>query len=312
MIFDGFKASRPRINIVFGTDWWSDCDDVAALDILIKAHKEGAIDLKAIGVNSVMKYSAASVKALCLQYGLDSIPIGLDRSAERIGIPCLYQKKLAKACTTGFSNADCPDAYKLYRRALVSCEGKAVVVDVGFPQLIKEVLLSAPDEISDKSGIGLVKDKVSEIVIMGGRWDRKEGKEYNFCAYKVNKEAAAYICEECPVPVTFLGYEVANKIITGGKDVPGLTGRAYRAHFSGRGRPSWDPMTAIYAVTGDAAKAGYTKVRGKATVDPKTGKNSFIIDDKGVHAYLVKTEEDDFYKNRVEEILMAPVGEKDD
>ena len=304
-VFATVKETRetPR-NIIFGTDWWTDCDDVAALDILLKAHKSGLIALKAIGVNSVMQYSAPSVKAMCEQHGLGDIPIGLDSRARRKGDFCLYQKKLAGFCKSNFKNADCPEAFKLYRSTLASLERKAVIVDVGFPQIIMELLQSAPDESSELAGMQLVKDKVSEVVLMGGRWDKTPGREYNFFAYKLNREAAAFICEHCPVPVTFLGYEVGKDVVTGGRDVPGLTGVAYTAHLSRRGRPSWDPMTALFSVIGDAEIAGYRKVHGKATVSPRTGANRFEVCDGGIHAYLVKEKEDSFYKTQIEEILM--------
>ena len=221
----------PR-RIIFGTDWWTDCDDIAALDILLGAHQRGQIDLKAIGVSSVMRYSAPSVKALCEQHGLDGIPIGIDRGAERKGIFCLYQKKLAAYCRSGFTNGDCPEAYQLYRSVLSSAPEKAVIVDVGFPQIVMELLRSGPDEYSESSGLRLVEEKVSEIILMGGRWDRSPGREYNFCAYRANREAAAYLCENSPVPLTFLGYEVGKDVVTGGKAVKGLTGIAYAAHRS--------------------------------------------------------------------------------
>ena len=180
---------------------------------------------------------------------------------------------------------------------------KAVIVDVGFPQIIMKLLQSGPDAYSDLDGMRLVEEKVSEIILMGGRWDRNPGREYNFCAYRVNREAAAYLCENSPVPLTFLGYEVGKKIVTGGKTVNGLTGIAYAAHGSTGGRPSWDPMTAVYAITGDAEKEGYKKVWGRATVDPKTGQNRFEVCGNGRHAYLVKEKEDAFYKNRIETLL---------
>ena len=304
MIFEEIKTDREKpIELIFGTDWWTDCDDVAALDLLLKAHKRGLIDLKAIGVSSVMRYSAPSVRAVCEEQGLGEIPIGLDASAERKGLFCLYQKKLAAHCKTGFTNADCPEAHRLYRRALASSRDKAVIVDVGFPSIIRELLASGPDEYSDLTGVQFVASKVSEIVVMGGRWDKKSGREYNFCAYQRNREAAAYLCAHCPVPLTFLGYEVGKSVITGGKDVPGLTGTAYEAHFSPRGRPSWDPMTALYAIIGDAGKAGYRRVYGAASVDPKTGKNSFAVRDGGRHSYLVKEKEDRFYQEQIDEIL---------
>ena len=80
----------------------------------------------------------------------------------------------------------------------------------------------------------LVKDKVSEVVLMGGRWDKTTGREYNFFAYKLNREAAAFICEHCPVPVTFLGYEVGKDVVTGGKEVPGLRRRRLFARLRHR------------------------------------------------------------------------------
>lgn len=304
MIFEEIKADREKpIPLLFGTDWWTDCDDAAALALLLKAHKAGLIDLKAVGVSSVMRYSAPSVKAVCEEQGLGDVPIGLDTSAGRRGLFCLYQKKLAASCGSGFTNADCPEAYKLYRRVLASLPGKAVLVDVGFPTILAELLASGPDEYSGLTGVQLVENKASEVVVMGGRWDKKTGREYNFCAYKQNREAAAYLCERCPVPLTFLGYEVGRTVVTGGKTVPGLTGTAYAAHLSPKGRPSWDPMTALYAVVGDAGKAGYRRVCGAASVDPKTGKNSFTACDGGKHSYLVKEKEDRFYKEQIDEIL---------
>ena len=304
MIFDELQAKREKpIRLIFGTDWWTDCDDVLALEILLRAHRRGLISLEAIGVNSVMPYSAPSVRAVCEQHGLGSIPVGLDAGAVRKGVFCMYQKKLASFCASGATNADCPDAYKLYRKTLAAAEEKTVIVDVGFPQLLMEVLGSSPDEYSPLDGTALIKSKASEIILMGGRWDKKRGLEYNFCAHRINRAAANYVCRQSPVPLTFLGYEVGKDVLTGGKHAPGLTGIAYARHGSGRGRPSWDPMTAVYAVTGDAGAAGYDKIYGTAEVDPKTGKNSFTANAFGTHAYLVKTRDDSFYRNQINEIL---------
>ncbi|MBR0414067.1 MAG: hypothetical protein IJI67_03220 [Clostridia bacterium] len=312
MLFKQLKQKREKpLPVFFGTDWWSDCDDVAALDILLKAQCFDLVDIKAVGINSVMQYSAPSLQAVCAQYGLGEIPIGLVSSARRKGILCLYQKKLAAFCQSGLTNADCPEAYKLYRRELAALSEKAVIIDVGFPGLLMELLQSSPDEISDLSGVELVKEKVAAVIVMGGCWDKPGGKEYNFSAYKGNRTAAAYLCDHCPVPLIFLGYEVGKNVITGGRAVPGLTGTAYAAHFSGKGRPSWDPMAALFAVIGDAETAGYRLVRGKAAVDPASGKNSFVSDEKGSHAYLLKTKEDDFYKEQIDAILMMEIDKKE-
>ena len=49
-------------NFILGTDWWSDCDDVVALRLLCRAHKEKKINLLGIGINACMEYSAPSVE----------------------------------------------------------------------------------------------------------------------------------------------------------------------------------------------------------------------------------------------------------
>ena len=70
-------------------------------------------------------------------------------------------------------------------------------------------------------------------------------------------------------------------------------------------------MAALFAVIGDAETAGYRLVRGKAAVDPASGKNSFVSDEKGSHAYLLKTKEDDFYKEQIDAILMMEIDKKE-
>ncbi|MCR5484519.1 MAG: hypothetical protein K6F09_02880 [Clostridiales bacterium] len=291
-------------DLIFGTDWWTDCDDVAALDILLKAHKKGMINLRCVGINSVMEYSAASVDALCESEGV-FVPIGVDKSAVRDGNECKYQKALASYSTKKPSISDCPDAYKLYRKALSESKGGAVIVEVGFPQIIAELLRSPPDEISPLDGKSLVSEKVSEIRLMAGRWDTPNGREYNLCAYPVNAEAGSYICENSPVPLVFLGFEVGYEVITG-KDLPseGLVGLSFELkNGSRRGNPSWDPMTALAAVIGDDEKAGYRRVYGKASVDPGTGENNFTEDENGSHCYLIKTMPDEYYATEIDKIL---------
>ena len=43
--------------------------------------------------------------------------------------------------------------------------------------------------------------------MMAGKWDDAEGKENNFTRAPRSREAGAYFCRFCPVPVTFLGFE---------------------------------------------------------------------------------------------------------
>ncbi len=304
-VFDEIKKTRREpVPVLHGTDWWTDCDDVAALRLLLRAHKAGLIELLGVGINSVMPFSAPSVSAMCDLEGVD-VMIGVDRSAVRDAGRCRYQQPLAERFTHRIkSNDECPEAWKMYRAALVKSERKAAVIDVGFPQIIMQLLKSRPDELSGLDGIELVRQKVSQIWLMAGKWDEPDGKEYNLTAYPLCAEAGAYICENSPVPVTFLGFEVGKDVITGcGADPDDPLGVAFAALGFAGGRSSWDPMTALLAITGDPAAAGYSVVRGRARVDPATGVNNFTEDPDGPHRYVKKIRPDAWYADRINELL---------
>ncbi len=291
------------VKILHGTDWWTDCDDVAALRLLLRAHNSGAIRLMGIGVNSVMDYSVASVSAFCLNEGL-RIPIGIDRNSVRDGSACKYQKLLAGYPHYIEDYNDCPDAYKLFRQKLAEIDGKADIIDVGFPQIIMQLLKSKPDEFSDLTGIELAKKKIRHIWLMAGKWDEPDGLEYNLSAYPVCSEAGAYICENCPVPITFVGFEIGVDVITGDK-LPhdDILWQAFNAHGSGNGRSSWDPLTVLTAILQDEAAAGFSVVRGRAVIDRKTGRNNFFPDENGPHSYVKRLYPAQWYADRINSIL---------
>ncbi|MCR5042321.1 MAG: hypothetical protein K6C36_09530 [Clostridia bacterium] len=297
------RERKSPVNILHGTDWWTDCDDVAALRLLLNAHRSGAVRLLAIGINSVMEYSAPSVSAFC-EYSGVSVPIGVDKSAVRDGGKCRYQKLLSGFPHPVGSNSDCPDAWRLYRKVLSELDGKADIIDVGFPQIIMELLKSPPDGSSPLTGTQLVREKVGRIWLMAGKWDVPDGLEYNLSAYPVCAEAGDYICRNCPVPITFIGYEVGQDVITGA-DVPGNDPlkQAFTAHGSASGRSSWDPLTALTAILQDESAAGFETVRGFARVDPKTGKNNFTPDPLGPHAYVKRLHPAEWYAGRINELL---------
>ena len=74
---------------------------------------------------------------------------------------------------------------------------------------------------------------------------------------------------------------------------------AFRAHGSINGRSSWDPMLVLLALENDFSKAGYTVRRGYASVDGETGENRFRYDENGPHCYVVKTQPDGWYEEKL-------------
>lgn len=283
-----------------GTDWWTDCDDAVALRLLVRAARAGEIVLKGIGINACMEHSVASLDGfLCLE-GLDKVPLGIDPQATDFGGTPRYQASLVPYAKHYAKNTDAEDFVSLYRRVLAESPDPVELVEIGYPQALVAVLESGADAISPKSGLELVREKVPKIWMMAGKWDRNEEKENNFARNTRSRKAGAQFCHLCPVPVTFLGWEVGNTVITG--NTLRRDDHLYRVlcdHGSPNGRMSWDPMLVLLALIGDEERAGYHSICGRASVDAVTGANSFVPMSNGIHRYVVKQRDDTFYADAI-------------
>jgi len=291
---------------IFGTDWWTDCDDCVALRLIARAHKAGEIELLGIGINGCMEYSAASVDGFLHLEGLTDIPLGIDRAASDFGGNPPYQKRLAPHAVRYRCNDDAEDAVRLYRRLLAAAQSPVEIIEVGYVQVIAAVLASGGDDISEKTGMELVQENVTKIWMMAGRWTEQGARENNFARNERTRAASAAFCKTCPVPVTFLGAEIGMDVITGGnlhKNDP--LHLALCDHGSDKGRMSWDPMTALLALIGDEEKAGYDVVRGTARVDAETGLNYFTADEKGRHQYVVMKHAPEFYRDEIDSLIAS-------
>ncbi len=291
--------------IILGTDWWTDCDDAVALRLICRAIKDGKIQLLGIGINACMEYSVASLKGFLMAEGVENIPIGIDLDAVDFGGKPPYQKRLAETFCPSVRNTDAEDAVRLYRRLLASEEGKLEIIEIGYPQVIADLLKSGADDISEKSGLELVGEKVSKFWVMAGKWDADGEKENNFCRNPRSRVAGKELCELCPVPITFLGWEIGHGVITGGKLKE--NDHLYKVlsdHGSKKGRHSWDPMLVLMAIVGDEEMAGYRTVSGTASVDAQTGANYFVSDANGRHKFVIKMRENDYYEEQIDNALI--------
>ena len=290
---------------LLGTDWWTDVDDVVAMRVFARAHNAGRIRIKGVCVNACMEYSCPSLDAFLQNEGLPDTPIGIDRNATGYGGNPPYQKRMAQSPGSHRSNADCIDAVRLYRQALAG-EASVEIAEIGFCQVLAAVLRSPPDDLSPLPGRELLAQKCKHIWAMAGKWDEPGGREYNLSHTRPNCRAASDFYENCPVPVTFLGFEVGLNVRTGdvlkGRD--DLLARALRDHGSENGRHSWDPMLALLALAGDPETAGYSTVRGQAKIDPEDGKNQWIPGEHGPQRYVVKARPDDFYRNAINAMIL--------
>ncbi len=285
-------------SFIVGTDWGEDCDDAVALRVLTRAALRKEIELLAVGINTRTQYSAPSAYAFLEKEGC-VVPIGVDKSCPKTDWINRYQPRLA-ACTQK-KDEDFEDAVRVYRRALVEAQGRVEIIEIGFLQILSGLLESEGDDISPLSGKELVKSKVDKVWIMGGKWSEEGGLEFNFSYTPFARVAAHTVCELCPCPITFLGFEVGVSVRTG--DTLSKTDYLYQTlvDWGCEARPSWDPMLCLLALIGDEEKAGYRAVRGRARVDRETGRNYFTPDTNGSHAFVVKSFEDKYYKNAINE-----------
>lgn len=297
--------------ILLGTDWWTDCDDCVALRILTRFINKGEIELVGVAINACMDKSVSSVDAFLHFDGVDGVAIGIDKNATDETITRLtYQNRMSEGAVKYKSNDDAEDGVRLYRRLLSEAEEKITIVEIGFHNIMGAVLESTSDDISEKTGLELFEEKVDKVYVMGGAYDKNPGHEYNFHYYERTRKGAHILCEKCPVPIVFLGFEVGEPVKTGGEilsdgDILKNAMSDFWTHHKRdlQGRSSWDPMTVLLAIMGDAEKAGYKLVYGKNYVDPETGDNTFTENPDGNHAYVVKMYPDSFYEDMINEII---------
>ena len=289
---------------LLGTDWWSDCDDAVAVRLLARAAKSGKIQLLGVAINACMEHSVASLKGFLTSEGIGDTPIGIDLKATDFTGKTTYQRRLAETLCPDVRNTDAEDAVRLYRRILASADDKIEIAEIGFLQVVADLLKSGGDDISEKSGLELVSEKVSKFWVMAGKWTADGASEHNFCNNPRSRMGGKEFCELCPVPVTFLGFEVGHGVISGDLlDEDDELHRVLEDHGSKNGRHSWDPMLVLMALIGDEEAAGYDTVTGTASVKSEDGTNYFAVSDCGKHKFVIKKYANDYYRDRINRVI---------
>lgn len=280
---------KKRKRIVLDTDIGIDCDDAVALGVVLGRMREGRCDLLAVTCSTAREGAPEAVKAICDYYGV-TVPIG---SMELPPLACDFENKYARAVAEKYG-AKTPEigAVGLIRKTLAEADEKIVIVSIGPLCNMSELLKSGADEYSDKDGETLVKEKVSEIYVMGGSFcssnNEKRSVEWNILQ---DVGSARYFAANCPVPTVFSPHELGASVFTNPKDMPGpvryaMTSFAKAAGGSEDGfrRESWDPVTCLAAIDGEeyGLKIGEN---GVVSVN-EDGITSFVPDKNGKHRIL--------------------------
>lgn len=283
---DALSHSRPQV--ILDADLDSDIDDMGALAMLLNLHKKGSIELIGVIVTSDDPYAPACADVMNTFYGLPEIPIGYLKNQPKLTNHSRYTKFIAQEFAGKIKAwQDAEDAIALYRRLLAQNTNESVViVTIGHLTSLQGLIQSNADENSSLNGTQLVKKKVKKWICMGGQFP--EGKEANF--YRPDPQSTLYCVANWNKEVVFCGWEIGNKVITGGKGLKETLKpshplyRGYELYNNFAGRPSWDQI-AVLLLTSESQKFFNYKT-GTCTVNPD-GSNNWKDDKKGKHQYVV-------------------------
>jgi inosine-uridine nucleoside N-ribohydrolase len=302
------------VPIILDTDFSPDVDDVGALAILHAFADQGEADILGVVISSGDSCAPRAVATVNHYYGRPNIPIGITWNPT-VTTDSPYTRALALNFPNDLQEeitSVAPNAVKVYRKLLAAQPDRSVtIVSIGFLNNMRDLLDSAPDDISELSGLELAKTKVARVVMMGGHYpdsvSHPAGAEYNFV---MDAESAYAVIREWPTPIIFSGFELGVDIMTGAalqeQTPPDNPVRvAYKLYTGGDGRNSWDLVTVHYAVRGSAG--GYQLCAGGGNEVTRDGKNrwSTSVTTKQ-HAYLINTVPKEEIKNVIENLLVQP------
>lgn len=253
--------------IIFDTDMGSDCDDVGALAILHTYQNQGKTKLLGcIYSSGKVPFGAGIIDAINTYYGRGNIPIGAEYDTS-FGDPVdkMLAGKLARD-TAAFGhdvifNRDVPEHVPVNRRLLAAQGDQSVTyLTVGHTKALHDLLKSEPDNISELSGMELVRKKVKRWVALGGLKANLStdygSKDWNF--FRNGTQAYTdYLLENFPGPVYLIN--AGSDVLTGQSLVHAKSGTIVRTAYRDwlweveektllDGRPSWDLAAACFAV----------------------------------------------------------------
>lgn len=304
-----FKPKKgERTKIIFDTDFGPDYDDVGAIAMLHAYADSGYLEILSTIASTRYEGVAATLDACNTFYGRPDIPVGVPKIAlnrrdwqfwsDTIRLNYPHQIK---------ENRLAYDAIGLYRKILsTQKDNSVVIVTVGFFSNISQLLQSPADRYSPLSGKELVAKKVKLMVSMAGGFPK--GNEFN-----VNRDAPAafYTFKHFTKPVLFTGFEIGKNIFTG---LPLVNNKAIQQNpvkdafrisipknkQDINGRMSWDQTTVLLAAI-DYDRF-YTIKRGKIVVF-EDGKNEWIDDLNGNHAYVVEKSNPKLVESYIDKVM---------
>ena len=241
--------SVAQTKVILDTDIDSDVDDVQALTMLHAYEKQGIIDLIGVIVTSSDSFSYKCANAINTFYDSAEIPIGFLKQQKNLSNFSKYTRQISAEFPHAIKTIDeTTEAAVLYRKLLSQSEDNSVIiVTIGHLSSLQNLLKSEADSISPLSGKQLVNKKVKKWLCMGGTYPK--GLEANF--YRPDPASTVYCLDNWEKEVIFCGWELGNKIITGGDYLKSALQsnnpvyRSYELYNNFKGRPAWDQAAVL-------------------------------------------------------------------
>lgn len=266
------NKTKETKQIIFDTDIGMDCDDAAALGILLNAHKRGECEILAITASTGRDGATATVNAICDYYGVNGIPVGRMKRM----LLCDGVNNYARAVMEKYGTEDVEtDAVPLLRKTLAEAAGKVSVIAVGPLSNLEELLKSKADEFSPLCGADLVKQKVDKLYVMIGSFPQNfGGKRFREWNLLQDVPAARYVIENWSTKKVYLPFEIGAAVFTemGQNENPVWYSMKNFAIANGVDisngyrRESWDPVTCMIALNENNPLFIYSP-EGTVTVD---------------------------------------------
>jgi len=295
-----------KTKIIFDTDMGPDYDDIGAITLLHAFEDRGDIEILATVASDAHKHIPATIQVYNRYFKRDQIPVGKTESplAPNFTAANNWNEIIIKQFYPELLDKEYDSSVSVYRKVLANQPDNSVtIVTVGFMTNVSDLLKSKADKYSSLSGAELVKKKVKNWVAMAGAFP--QGKEFNI---HEDAESSIYAFENFPKPILFTGFEIGDKIKTGGKvakldlkDSPVSVG--YKINFETYAkekvdsRSSWD-QTAVLIAADNPEKYFYLSGPGFIKIE-KDGSNSWEPNEKGRHRFVIHK----YPYHKIEEII---------
>lgn len=274
----GTKEIQKPIRILFDTDIGGDCDDAGALALIHRLCDKGEAELLAVTHCYNGPYYAGCIDAINRFYGR-SVPVGVNFDRPVVENPRgVYAAALCEQCPNRFpaDNHDTveglaalqpTDTLRLMRQVLAAAEDHSVTLVVtGALTSMARLVRSGADDISPLTGVELIKTKLSQTVVMGGRffesWPmvlyESGNPTHHVMTWEYNIRGSGYedaktVFDNWRGELVLSSYEIGSYIVSmvgyaARADKNNPVALAYQLHNGDTGRCSWDHTAVLEAI----------------------------------------------------------------